>query len=180
MINNIKMDTTQKINVAIIGVGSFAKALVEGVSFYTKNPDEIRGLLHHKVGKYHIKNIHFVCAFDVDERKVGKRLSEAIVMGANVTAKITSPIEFDALVYRGPTFDGVIEEMRDTFVQESMSPAVNIAEVLRETKTDIVVNLVPSGSNKATYFYAEEALKARCSFINCIPTPIATIDSWRE
>jgi len=169
-----------KINVAIIGVGSFTKALVEGVSFYTKNPDEKTGLLHQKIGNYKVKDINFVCAFDVDERKVGQKLHKAISMGMNITREITKPVSYDALVYRGPTLDGVIDEMKGTFVHESKESLVDVAKILKETKTDVVVNLVPSGSDQATYFYAEEALKAGCSFINCIPTPLATISKWRK
>jgi myo-inositol-1-phosphate synthase len=170
----------KKINVAIIGVGSFTKALVEGVSFYTKNPEEKTGLLHPKIGNYKVKDINFVCAFDVDERKVGQKLHKAISMGMNVTREITTPLDYDALVYRGPTLDGVIEEMQGTFVHESKEKAVDVAKILKDAKTDVVVNLVPSGSDQATHFYAEEALKAGCSFINCIPTPLATISKWRK
>ncbi len=170
----------KKINVAIIGVGSFAKALVEGVSFYTKTPKETIGLLHPKIGKYQVKDINFVCAFDVDERKVGQKLHKAISMGANVTKEITKPIEYEAIVHRGPTLDGVIEEMKGRFVQESKSSVVDVAKILKQTKTDVVINLVPSGSDKATRFYAEEALKAGCSFINCTPTSLANIPNWRK
>ena len=170
----------RKINVAIIGVGSFTKALVEGVSFYTKNPDEKTGLLHPKIGNYRVKDINFVCAFDVDKRKIGKKLSKAISMGMNVTKEITRPLDYDALVHRGPTLDGVIKEMQGTFVHESKDSPVDVAKILKETKTDVVVNLVPSGSDQATHFYAQEALKAGCSFINCIPTPLATISKWRK
>lgn len=171
----------KKINVAIIGVGSFAKALVEGVSFYTKNSAEQTGLLHPTIGQYKVKDINFVCAFDVDERKVGKKLHEAISAGANITKEITKPIKYTALVYRGPTLDGVIDEMRrENFVNESSAPAVDVVKILKENKTDIVVNLVPSGSDQATFFYAEAALKAGCNFINCIPTPLATNPKWRK
>lgn len=170
----------RKINVAVIGVGSFTKALVEGVSFYTKNQSEKIGLLHPTIGNYKVKDINFVCAFDVDERKVGQKLHKAISSGANVTKEITKPLEYDALVYRGPTLDGVIKEMKGTFVNESKQQAVDVAGILKENKVDVVVNLVPSGSNEATYFYAEEALKAGCSFINCIPSPLATIPKWRK
>jgi len=169
-----------KINVAIIGVGSFTKALVEGVSLYTKNPDEKTGLLHPKIGNYKVKDINFVCAFDVDERKVGQKLHKAISMGMNVTHEITKPIHYDAMVYRGPTLDGVIDEMKGSFVHESKESVVDVAKILKETKTDVVVNLVPSGSDQATHFYAEESLKAGCSFINCIPTPLATVSKWRK
>ncbi len=174
------MSKAKKINVAILGVGSLTKALVEGVSFYTKNAKEQTGLLHPKVGNYKVKDINFVCAFDVDERKIGKKLHRAISMGANITKKITAPVKYDAIVHRGPTLDGVIKEMKGNFVQESKKPAVDVAKILKETKTDVVVNLVPSGSDEATHFYAEEALKAGCSFVNCIPTPLATITKWRN
>lgn len=170
----------KKINVAIIGVGSFTKALVEGVSFYTKNPKETTGLIHPKIGDYEIKNINFVCAFDVDERKVGKKLHKAISQGMNVTKEITEPIDYEALVYRGPTLDGVIDEMKGNFVKESKNEPADIAKILKKTKADVLINLVPSGSEKATKFYAKEALNAGCSFINCIPTPLATLPEWRK
>lgn len=170
----------KKINVAIIGVGSFTKALVEGVSFYTKNPDEKTGLLHPKIGNYKVKDINFVCAFDVDERKVGQKLHKAISLGANITKEITKPVKYDAIVHRGPTLDGVINEMKGTFVKESSEAVTDVAKVLKDTKTDVVVNLVPSGSDEATFFYAEEALKAGCNFINCIPTPLATVAKWQK
>lgn len=170
----------KKINVGIIGTGSFAKALVEGVSFYTKNPEETTGLLHPVIGPYKVSDIEFVCAFDVDERKVGKKLHEAISQGMNVTKEITKPLVYDALVYRGPTLDGVIEEMKGSFVHESKDESVDVAKILKDTKTDVLVNLVPSGSDEATNFYAEEALKAGVSFINCIPSPLATVSHLRE
>lgn len=170
----------KKINVGIVGVGSFAKALVEGVSFYAKNPEETTGLLHPTIGHYKVGDINFVCAFDVDERKVGKKLHEAISMGMNVTREITTPLKFEAVVYRGPTLDGVIDEMKGNFVHESQEKTVDVAKTLKETKTDVLVNLVPSGSDEATRFYAEEALKAGCSFVNCIPSPLATVAEMRE
>lgn len=169
-----------KINVAIIGVGSMAKALVEGVSFYTKNPDEKTGLTHPLLGRYGVYDINFVAAFDVDERKVGKKLHEAISQGANITKKITDSVEYSAIVRRGPTLDGVIDEMRGSFVVESNAPVANVVNVLKESETDVVVNLVPTGSDQATYAYAEAALDAGCSFINCIPTPLVTIPDWRK
>lgn len=170
----------KKINVGIVGIGSFAKALVEGVSFYTKNPEETTGLLHPAIGHYRVKDINFVCAFDVDERKVGKKLHEAISLGSNITREITKSLEYEAVVYRGPTLDGVIEEMKGNFVHESKDESADVAKILKETKTDVLVNLVPSGSDEATLFYAEEALKAGCSFINCIPSPLATVAELRK
>lgn len=170
----------EKINVAIIGVGSFTKALVEGVSFYTKNKNEQTGLINPLIGNYQVKDINFVCAFDVDERKVGRKLYEAISKGSNITKEITKPLKYDAIVYRGPTLDGVIDEMKGSFVHESNAPVVDVVKILKETKTDIVVNLVPSGSDQATIFYAGAALQAGCSFINCVPTPLTTISGWRK
>jgi myo-inositol-1-phosphate synthase len=170
----------KKINVGIVGVGSFAKALVEGVSYYKKNPTETRGLVHPKIGPYRVGDINFVCAFDVDKRKVGTKLHKAIYLGANVTKKIAVPSLFEALVYRGPTMDGVIKEMKGSFIHESADEPADVARILQKTKADMLVNLVPSGSEKATHFYAGEALKAGCSFVNCIPTDIATIPSWRK
>lgn len=170
----------ERINVAIIGVGSLAKALVEGVSFYTKNPDEITGLEHPLIGQYKVQDINFVCAFDVDERKIGKKLHEAIFQGANITQEITKPLAYGAVVYRGPTFDGVIDEMRGSFVYESELPAADVVKILKETETDVVINLIPTGSDQATYFYGEASLQAGCSFINCIPTPLATLSSWKK
>lgn len=169
-----------KINVALVGIGSFAKALVEGVAFYTKNPNEKTGLINPLIGNYRVQDINFVAAFDVDERKVGKKLHQAIYEGANITKKIIDPLEYNVIVERGPTLDGVIDEMKDSFVIESKAPVADIINILEESKTDVVVNLVPSGSNQATYAYAEAALKAGCSFVNCIPTPLATIPEWSK
>lgn len=173
-------NSMKNINVAIIGVGSFAKALVEGVSFYTKNPNEITGLMHPTIGNYKIKDINFVCVFDVDERKVGKKLHEAIYMGSNVTKEITKSIKYDAIVHRGPTLDGVPDQMRGSFIKESNAPVVDIAKILKETNTNVVINLLLTGSDKATYAYAEAALEAGCNFINCMPTPLATVSKWRK
>ncbi len=170
----------KKINVAIVGVGSFAKALVEGVAFYTKNPNERRGLINPLIGDYRVQDINFVAAFDVDERKVGRKLHEAIFAGSNVAMKISDPPPYEVVVARGPTLDGVIDEMRNSFIKESRAPAVDVAKILKESEAEVVVNLVPTGSERATQMYARAALKADCSFVNCIPTPLATIPQWRE
>ena len=107
----------QKINVAIIGVGNCAKSLVEGVAFYSKNNKDKVGLMHPLIGKYHPSNINFVAAFDVDKRKVGKKLHEAINSDPNKTMKITDPLEYDVIVQRGPTYDSIIPEMRKHFIR---------------------------------------------------------------
>ncbi|OGT06147.1 MAG: hypothetical protein A2X78_02050 [Gammaproteobacteria bacterium GWE2_37_16] len=170
----------KKINVAIIGVGSFTKALVEGVSFYTKNPEEKTGLINPFIGNYRVQDINFVAAFDVDERKVGKKLHEAISAKPNVTRTITEPLEYSAIVHRGPTLDSIHDAMRENFIHESSAPVVDVAKILTETKADVVLNLIPTGGEQITYAYAEAALKAHCSFINCIPTPLASIPEWNK
>ncbi len=170
----------KSINVAIIGVGNLAKALVEGVSFYRNNPDEKSSLAHPVIGSYKPEDINFVAAFDVDERKVGKNLNEAIAAEPNVTMKIADPLETDVVVQRGPTIDGIIDEMRDRFIKESAEPVADIVNILKETRADIVINLIPTGSHEATYAYAEAALEAGCSFVNCIPTPLGTNPNWRD
>ena len=168
------------INVAIIGVGNCAKSLVEGVAFYTKNKDDKVGLMHHFVGKYHPSDINFVAAFDVDERKVGKKLHEAINAEPNKTMKIADSLEYDVVVQRGPTDGSIIPEMRENFIHESKLSVVDVAKVLEESNAEIVLNYLPTGSDKATYDYAEAALKANCSFINCMPTSIAKDLKWRK
>ncbi len=169
-----------KINVALVGVGNCAKALVEGVAFYTKHPDETVGLMNPLIGPYHPKDINFVAAFDVDERKVGRKLHEAVSAEPNMTAKISDPLEYDVVVQRGPTYDSVVDAMREFFIHESRAPVVDITRVLRESEADILVNYLPSGGEQATYAYAEAALEAGCHVLNCIPTPLATIPQWRK
>ena len=168
------------ISVAIIGVGNCAKSLVEGIAFYTKNKDDKIGLMNPLIGEYHTSDINFVAAFDVDERKVGKKLYEAINSEPNKTKKIADPLEYDVIVQRGPTENSIIDEMRDYFTHESDKPPVDVAKILKDSKAEIVLNYVPSGSDQATYAYAEAALKAGCSFINCMPTPIAKNPEWRK
>ena len=170
----------RKINVAIVGVGSFAKALVEGVAFYTKKPNETIGLMHPTIGGYKVSDINFVAAFDVDRRKVGKPLHQALYADPNVTMKIAEPIKYKAIVHRGPTLDGVHDALRKNFIRESSEPISDMAKILREASVDIILNFVPSGGELATYAYAETALKANCSFINCIPTPLATVPLWQK
>jgi len=168
------------INVAVIGVGNCAKSLVEGVQFYTKNKDDKIGLMNHYIGKYHPSDINFVAAFDVDKRKVGKKLHEAINAEPNKTMKICEPQKSSVVVQRGPTEESIIPEMRGFFTHESEERAVDVALVLKDSNAEIVINYLPTGADKATYTYAEAALKAGCSFINCMPTPIAKDQEMRK
>lgn len=168
------------IRVAIVGVGNCAKSLVEGIAFYTKNSDEIIGLMHPKIGAYSPFDITFVAAFDVDERKVGKPLHQAINSEPNKTVKIMDAIEYPVVIQRGPTENSIIPQMRDYFIHESDLPAVDVISALKKSRAEIVLNYLPTGSDQATYFYANAALEAGCSFINCMPTPIAKNSEWRK
>lgn len=172
------MDNQYKINVAIIGVGNCAKSLVEGVAFYSRNKDDKTGLMHPVIGSYHPSDVGFVAAFDIDERKVGKNLHDAISAEPNRTFKIADPLEYDVIVQRGPTHDSAIPEMRDFFIHESKLEPVDVFHALKDSVAEIAVNYLPTGSDKTTYAYAEAALEAECSFINCMPTPIAKNREW--
>ena len=168
------------IRVAIVGVGNCAKSLVEGIAFYSKDKKTRIGLMHPLVGKHHPSDIEFVAAFDVDERKVGKKLHKAINSEPNKTLKIAELLKSDVVVQRGFTKNSIIPEMREHFTHESKEKPVDVPKVLKDSKTDIVINYLPTGSDEATYAYAETALKAGCSFINCMPTPIAKDVKWRK
>jgi len=168
------------INVAIIGVGNCAKSLVEGVAFYTRHPNETVGLTHPTVGGYSVSDISFVAAFDVDERKVGKRLSDAIVAEPNRTLRISEPLATDVVVKRGPSCDAIIPQAREFFIHESKDKVVDVAAELRAAGAEIVLNYVPAGSEEATYVYAAAALEAGCSFINCMPTNLARNEAWQR
>jgi myo-inositol-1-phosphate synthase len=168
------------IRVAIVGVGNCAKSLVEGIGFYTQNPAESVGLMHPHIGRFLPSDITFVAAFDIDARKVGKPLHKAINAKPNKTMKIGSSLKYPTIVQRGPTYDSVIPQLREYFIYESKSPAIDLVKALQQSKVQIVVNYLPTGSDKATYAYAEAALNANCSFINCMPTPIAKDPKWRK
>ncbi|MFH0972105.1 MAG: inositol-3-phosphate synthase [Candidatus Micrarchaeota archaeon] len=168
-----------KINVAIIGVGNCAKSLIEGIAFYNENKSEKIGLMHPAIGGYLPSDLNIVAAFDIDDRKVGKKLHESINSGPNKTMKISDPLRYDFLVQRGPTCDSLIPELRNYFIHESKEPPVDVAKALKDANAEIAINYLPTGSVKATYAYAEAALSANCSFINCMPTPIAKNEEWR-
>lgn len=167
------------INVALVGVGNCAKSLVEGVSFYSQNPEEKTGLMHPTVGKYAVSDISFVAAFDIDERKVGKSLNDAILAEPNRTMKIANPDPNTVVVKRGPSLDSVINENRDYFIHESKESEVNVAKELKASGAEVVVNYLPTGSDNATYAYAEAALEAGCHFVNCMPTKLGRDLKWR-
>ncbi|MCO5177092.1 MAG: inositol-3-phosphate synthase [Thermomicrobiales bacterium] len=171
----------RKIRVAIIGVGNCASSLVQGVQYYQNaNPDEfVPGLMHVDLGGYHISDIEFSAAFDVDAAKVGKDLSEAIFSGPNNTYKFADVPHLGVTVQRGMTHDGLGKYLSQ-IITKAPGSTVNIVDVLKETKTDVVINYLPVGSEMATKWYVEQVLEAGCAFINCIPVFIAREEYWQK
>jgi len=170
-----------KINVAIIGVGNCASSLVQGVEFY-KNAEEgdvIPGLMHPVLGGYHIRDINFVAAFDIDIEKVGKDLSVAIESGQNNTIKFQDVPETGVTVSRGMTHDGLGKYLSQV-ITKAPGQTADIVKILKDTKTDVVINYLPVGSEEATKWYVEQVLAAGCAFVNCIPVFIAREQYWGD
>ena len=169
-----------KVRVAIIGVGNCASAFVQGVHYYKDaDPSEdVPGLMHVDLGGYHISDIEFTAAFDVDKTKVGKDLGQAIWAGQNNTMKFAKvPSKLDVPVYRGMTHDGLGKYLKQKIVKAPGETA-DIVRILRETRTDVVVSYLPVGSEQATKWYVEQVLEAGCGFVNCIPVFIAREEYW--
>jgi myo-inositol-1-phosphate synthase len=169
------------VRVAIVGVGNCASALVQGVHKYRDaSPDEfVPGLMHVDLGGYHIRDIEFVAAFDVDARKVGHDLAEAIFAEPNNTVRFAEVPFVGVTVSRGRTLDGIGQYLSDV-VEQAPQPEVDVAAVLRETGADVLVNYLPVGSEQATRWYMEQALAAGCAVVNCIPVFIARESAWRR
>lgn len=170
-----------KVRVAIIGVGNCASSLVQGVEYYRHAPVDqfVPGLMHVDLGGYHVGDVEFTAAFDVDQNKVGKDLSEAIFSPPNNTYRFASVPPLGVRVQRGPTFDGIGAYL-SSVVTPSPADSVCVAEVLRETGTDVVVNYLPVGSEEAARWYAQQALEAGCAFVNCMPVFIASQPAWQQ
>ncbi|HKM51696.1 MAG TPA: inositol-3-phosphate synthase [Candidatus Bathyarchaeia archaeon] len=170
-----------KIRVAIVGVGNCASSLVQGVEFYknAKDDDFVPGLMHVKLGPYHIRDVTFSAAFDVDANKVGKDLSEAVYAKPNNTIKFAQVPKLGVEVQRGMTHDGLGKYLSKVIVKHP-SHTVDVTQVLKETKTDIVLNYLPVGSEFATKWYIEQALAAGCGVVNCIPVFIAREKRWQK
>lgn len=168
-----------KIKVALVGVGNCASAFIQGLHYYTNRErnEECIGLRNLFLGGFHPKDIQVVAAFDIDSRKVGKDLSEAIFAQPNNTLKLFDVPQTDVVVYKGPVLDGVGEYTK-AVVKVSMLPEANVADTLKEKGAEIVVNLLPSGAVKASQWYAEQALSAKCAFINVTPAFIASDPVW--
>jgi myo-inositol-1-phosphate synthase len=171
---------TDKVRVAIIGVGNCASSLIQGVEYYKDaHEDEfVPGLMHVDLGGYHIRDIEFSAAFDIDATKVGKDLSEAIWSGLNNTVKF-SDVPFKGVpVQRGMTHDGLGKYLSEV-ITKAPGSTVDIVSVLKDTGTDVVVNYLPVGSEEATKWYTEQILAAGCAMVNCMPVFIAREQYWR-
>ena len=170
-----------KINVAIIGVGNCASSLVQGVYYYRNvvEGESVPGLMHVNIGGYHIGDINFVAAFDIDRNKVGKDIAEAIYTPPNNTIKFCQVPQTEVVVERGMTHDGLGKYL-SRVITKAPGPTANIVSILKETETDIAVNFLPVGSEEATKWYIEQVLTAGCSFINCIPVFIAREKYWQN
>src|SRR6188472_517589 len=150
------------VRVAIVGVGNCASSLVQGVEYY-KDADPtagVPGLMHVKFGEYHVSDVEFVAAFDVDDKKVGKDLSEAINASENNTIKIADVPTLGVEVKRGPTLDGLGKYYRQT-IEESAAAPVDVVQVLKDTRADVLVSYLPVGSEEADKFYAQCAIDAK-------------------
>jgi myo-inositol-1-phosphate synthase len=172
----------EKVRVAIIGVGNCANAFVQGVHYY-KDADptqQVPGLMHVDLGGYHVRDIEFSAAFDIDADKVGKDLSEAIWSGQNNTIKFADDVpNLGVPVQRGMTHDGLGKYLSQK-ITKADGPTVDIVQVLKDTRTDVVVSYLPVGSEQATKWYVEQILEAGCGFVNCIPVFIAREDYWSQ
>jgi myo-inositol-1-phosphate synthase len=163
------------INVAIVGVGNCASSLVQGVHFYHDAPEDqdVPGLMHVNLGGYHIRDINFVAAFDIDINKVGKDLAEAIYTPPNNTFRFADVPTTGVRVSRGMTHDGLGKYVSE-LVTKAPGPTDDIVKILKDTNTHVVVNYLPVGSEEATRWYVEQVLQAGCAFINCMPVFIAS------
>ncbi len=169
----------EKINVAIIGVGNCASSLVQGVEFYkgAEDGETIPGLMHPVLAGYHIRDINFTAAFDIDVNKVGKDLSEAIYTEPNNTIKFSDVPKSGVTVSRGMTHDGLGKYLSQ-IITKAPGPTADIVNILKSTNTHVVINYLPVGSEEATKWYVEQVLAAGCAFINCIPVFIAREEYW--
>jgi len=171
-----------EIRVAVVGVGNSASALIQGVQYYrdAKEGATVPGLMHVKFGDYHVRDVRFVAAFEVNRNKIGKDLSEAIFIEPNCVAKFSDVPHLGVEVSSAPILDGVARHMKDTFnvYSEKEPGTVDVVETLREAETEILVNYLPVGSQKATRFYAQAAMDAGCAFVNCIPEFITSDPEW--
>jgi myo-inositol-1-phosphate synthase len=170
----------RSVRVAIVGVGNCASSFVQGVTYYrdASPADFVPGLMHVELGGYHVRDIEFVAAFDVDREKVGKDVSEAMWAGPNNTVKFCEVPHLGVTVERGMTHDGIGKYLSDV-ITKAPGETSDVAGILRDTGADVLVNYLPVGSEEATKWYVEQALSAGCAFVNCIPVFIAREHYWQ-
>ncbi len=175
------MTSSKEIRVAIVGVGNCANSLIQGVYYYKDAPvdQEIPGLMNVVVGGYHVRDVKFVAAFDVDAKKVGKDLVDAMWASENNTIKFANVPAAGITVQRGVTLDGLGKYYKET-IEESSATPVDVVKALKDAKVDVLVCYLPVGSEEATKFYAQCALDAGCAFVNALPVFIASTPEWAE
>src|SRR3954463_2917744 len=176
-----KRNGSKKVRVAIVGVGNCASSLVQGVEFYrnAKEGEAIPGLMHVNLGGYHIRDIEFTAAFDINETKVGRDLSEAIFAEPNNTIKFSEVPRLGVPVHRGMTHDGLGKYLKEV-ITKAPGPTDDIVGILKSTRTDVVISYLPVGSEMATKWYVEQVLEGWRAFINCIPVFIASQPYWQN
>jgi myo-inositol-1-phosphate synthase len=170
-----------EVRIAIVGLGNCASSLIQGLEYYRDADPSHRvpGLMHVELGGYHIRDVRVVAAFDVDAKKVGKDVSEAIFTEPNNTIRFSDVPPTGVTVLRGPTLDGLGTYYRDTIV-ESDEPEADVADILRDTRADVLISYLPVGSEQADRFYAECAIDAKVAFVNALPVFIASDPAWAK
>ena len=170
-----------EVRIAIVGVGNCASSLVQGLTYYedADPKDRVPGLMHVDLGGYHVSDVTVVAAFDVDANKVGKDVSEAIFTAPNNTIKFSDVASLGVTVQRGRTLDGLGAFYRETVV-ESSEPEVDVVQVLKDTRADVLVCYLPVGSEEADRFYAQCAIDAHVAFVNALPVFIASDPTWAK
>ncbi len=178
---NGKAHRDDRVRVALVGVGNCANSLLQGVEYYKDSPDDqfVPGLMHVNLGGYHIRDIDFTAAFDVTKDKVGKDLSEAIWAHPNDTIKFAEVPQTGIKVSRGMTHDGLGKYVSEV-VTKAPGETADVVGILRDTKTDVVVNYLPVGSEAATKWYTEQVLEAGCAMVNCMPVFIGREKYWQR
>lgn len=165
---------SNRVRAALVGVGNCASALVQGICYYRNRPEETRGLITQRIGKYEVGDIDIVAAFDVDSDKVGRDVSDAIRLGKNNVTHISDVLHLGTAVSAAPVLDGLGENYREKISRVESGTKENIIQVLRESKAEVIVNYLPVGSSEATRWWADMAIQAGCAFVNCIPEFIAS------
>ncbi len=171
-----------KVKVAIAGVGNCASSLVQGIEYYkdAREGEFVPGLMHVNFGNYHIRDIKFVAAFDVDANKIGKDLSEAIFTKPNCAIKFSDVPELGVEVQKGPVLDGLGKYLKGVVPVDKTQEAVDVAQVLKDADADMLINYLPVGSYEGSRYYAQQAIDAGCGFVNCIPEFIVSSKDWAE